>query len=86
MHQPLVSILIPCYNAEKWLSETINSALDQTWKNIEIIIVDDGSTDSSLAIAKTFESKNIKVLSQENRGASAARNQNRHDVSPDSNE
>lgn len=75
MHQPLVSILIPCYNAEKWLSETINSALDQTWKNIEIIIVDDGSTDSSLAIAKTFESKNIKVLSQENRGASSARNQ-----------
>jgi glycosyltransferase involved in cell wall biosynthesis len=75
MYQPLVSILIPCYNAEKCLSESISSAVDQTWKNIEIIIVDDGSTDSSLAIAKTFESKNIKVISQENRGASAARNQ-----------
>jgi len=75
MNQPLVSIIIPCYNAEKWLSESINSALEQTWHNIEIIIVDDGSTDSSLAIAKTFESKNIKVISQENRGASAARNQ-----------
>jgi glycosyltransferase involved in cell wall biosynthesis len=44
----LVSILIPCYNAEIWLKETIESALSQTWQNKEIIIVDDGSIDSSL--------------------------------------
>ena len=71
---PLVSILIPCYNAEKWLAEALESALSQTWKNIEIILVDDGSTDGSLAIAKSYESKNVKVIAQENRGASSARN------------
>ena len=74
MSQPLVSILIPCYNSEKWLAETLESALAQTWQNKEIIVVDDGSTDSSLEIAKTFESNKVKVLRQDNRGASAARN------------
>lgn len=70
----LVSILIPCYNAEKWLKQTIESALAQTWQNIEIIIVDDGSTDNSLQILKTYESRKVKVVSQENKGGSAARN------------
>jgi glycosyltransferase involved in cell wall biosynthesis len=70
----LVSILIPCYNCEQWLAETIKSALAQTWKNIEIIIVDDGSTDNSLAVARSFDSHKVKVIAQENRGASAARN------------
>jgi glycosyltransferase involved in cell wall biosynthesis len=69
-----VSILMPCYNAEKWLKETIDSALSQTWPNKEIIIVDDGSTDNSLQIAKQYESATIKVISQENKGGSAARN------------
>lgn len=67
----LVSILIPCYNAEKWLKQTIESALAQTWQNIEIIIVDDGSTDNSLQILKTYESRKVKVVSQENKGGSA---------------
>ncbi|MBI4684762.1 MAG: glycosyltransferase family 2 protein [Nitrospirae bacterium] len=70
----LVSILIPAYNAEKWISETIKSALEQTWPRKEIIIVDDGSTDNTLKAAKQFESKIVKVITQENRGASAARN------------
>jgi glycosyltransferase involved in cell wall biosynthesis len=70
----LVSILIPCYNAEKWLQETIESALSQTWPNKEIIIVDDGSTDNSLQVAKQYESNLVKVISQENKGAPAARN------------
>jgi len=74
MCSQLVSILIPCYNAEKWLTETIESALAQTWQNKEIIIVDDGSTDNSLDVAKQFESSIVKVISQENRGGSAARN------------
>ena len=70
----LVSILIPAYNAEKWIGETIRSALEQTWPKKEIIIVDDGSSDNTLVIAKQFESRSLKVISQENRGASVARN------------
>jgi glycosyltransferase involved in cell wall biosynthesis len=70
----LVSILIPCFNAEKWLKETIESALSQTWPNKEIIIVDDGSTDNSLQIARLYESTIVKVISQENRGGCTARN------------
>jgi glycosyltransferase involved in cell wall biosynthesis len=71
---PLVSILIPCYNAEAWLAETLESAIAQTWKNTEIIVVDDGSSDQSFAIAKQFESAQIKVLQQPKQGASVARN------------
>jgi glycosyltransferase involved in cell wall biosynthesis len=70
----LVSILIPAYNAERWVSDAIKSAIGQTWHRKEIIVVDDGSCDSTLAIATQFESTSVKVLSQENRGASAARN------------
>ena len=66
--------MIPAYNVEKWVEETINSALGQTWPHKEIIIVDDGSSDSTLAIAKRFESGQVKVISQENMGASTARN------------
>jgi len=74
MTKDLVSILIPVYNAEKWLAATIQSALDQTWENIEIIIVDDGSIDQSLEIAQSFISQKVKVITQKNAGASAARN------------
>ncbi|MEO1428986.1 MAG: glycosyltransferase [Cyanobacteria bacterium J06633_8] len=70
----LVSILIPAYNSEEWISETIDSAIAQTWSNIEIIIVDDGSKDNTLAVAKKYASTKIKVISQPNKGASAARN------------
>lgn len=69
-----VSVIIPVYNSEKFLRETIDSCLKQTWQNTEMIIVDDGSTDRSLSIAKKFSSENVKVYSQENRGACAARN------------
>jgi len=70
----LVSILIPCKNAQNWLKETIESALSQTYHNKEVIIVDDGSTDNSLMIAKQYESSNVKVIAQENKGGCAARN------------
>ena len=69
-----VSILIPVYNSEKYLAETIESALNQTYKNIEIIIVDDGSTNNSLQIAKKYEFEKEKVFSQINSGAPKARN------------
>ncbi len=71
---PLVSILIPAYNAEPWISDTIQSALGQTWSNKEIIVVNDGSTDQTLSIARRFASKTVSVATQENLGASAARN------------
>src|SRR5436190_23533225 len=71
---PLVSILIPAYNAGQWISQTIQSALAQTWKRKEIVIVDDGSRDNTLAIARQFESPEVLVVSQSNQGAAAARN------------
>jgi glycosyltransferase involved in cell wall biosynthesis len=71
---PLVSILIPAYNSEKWIEETIKSAVNQSWYNKEIIIVDDGSEDNTYDIAKLFESKNVKIVKQINQGASTARN------------
>ncbi len=74
MDQPLVSIIIPAYNSEKYLAEAISSALDQTWPNKEIIIIDDGSTDGTLPIAREFESEMVRLFYQENKGASGARN------------
>ncbi len=71
---PLVSILIPCYNAAPWLAETLESAFAQTWPRTEIILVDDGSRDDSLAIARTFSTRGVHVATQANSGASAARN------------
>lgn len=69
-----VSILIPAYNAERWIGQTIASALSQTWPNTEIIIVDDGSSDSTVAIARTHQTRLVKIVTQPNLGASAARN------------
>ena len=70
----LVSILIPAYNAERWIAETIESALAQTWPRKEIIVVDDGSTDGTPTVARQFESKGVHVVMQPNQGAAAARN------------
>jgi glycosyltransferase involved in cell wall biosynthesis len=72
--RPLVSILIPAYNAERWIVETIKSALRQTWPNKEIIVVDDGSTDCTLAVARRFESNGVRVITTSNQGAAEARN------------
>ena len=71
---PLVSILIPAYNSEAWIADTIQSALAQTWPRTEIIIVDDGSTDQTLRIAKQFAGGKVSVSSQSNQGAATARN------------
>ena len=69
-----VSILIPAYNAENWIADTLESAIAQTWPHKEIIAVDDGSTDGTLPIARRFESKGVRVVTQSNQGAAAARN------------
>jgi glycosyltransferase involved in cell wall biosynthesis len=71
---PLVSILIPAYNAEETIANTLRSAIAQTWESKEIIVVDDGSTDGTLKIARQFESDVVCVLSQKNQGATFARN------------
>jgi len=52
MKKTLVSILIPAYNAERWITETLESAISQTWQKKEIIVVDDGSSDKTFSIAK----------------------------------
>jgi len=70
----LVSILIPAYNAEAWLADTIKSALAQTWPRKEIIIVNDGSKDATLAVAQKFATANVQVATQPNQGAAATRN------------
>jgi glycosyltransferase involved in cell wall biosynthesis len=72
--QPLVSILIPAYNAQEWIADTLRSAIAQTWERKEIIVVDDGSTDRTLAVARRFESDGVRAVTQKNQGAAATRN------------
>jgi glycosyltransferase involved in cell wall biosynthesis len=71
---PLVSVLIPAYNVERYLADTLRSVMAQTWPAIEIVVVDDGSRDGTLTVARSFEAPNVKVIAQENRGQSAAEN------------
>ena len=71
---PLVSVIIPVYNAEAYLQACVDSVLAQTWYKLEIILVNDGSKDGSLALAQSFQNSRIRVLDQTNQGASAARN------------
>lgn len=72
----LVSIVVPIYNAENYIERCINSIINQNYKNIEIILVNDGSTDNSLKICETFalNDKRIIIISQKNMGVSTARN------------
>ena len=70
---PLVSILIPCHNAERWVAQAIESALGQTWPHKEIIVVDDGSTDGSVSGIQSFGDR-IRWETGPNRGANVARN------------
>ncbi len=70
----LVSILIPAYNAEDCIADTLQSAVGQTWPHKEIIVMDDGSRDGTVEEARRFASKNVKVVSTDNQGLSAAVN------------
>ncbi|TWO31798.1 glycosyltransferase family 2 protein [Seonamhaeicola sediminis] len=72
--QPFFSIVIPLYNKEKYIQDTLKSVLNQTFKEFEVIIVNDGCTDSSLDIVKTYNNKRIIISNQKNKGVSAARN------------
>ena len=70
----LVSVIIPCKNAAPWLGEAIESCLNQTWPNIEVIVVDNESSDESLVVAKSYEFGRVRVDRCKRKGASAARN------------
>ena len=72
----LVSIVIPVYNVEKYLHKSICSIINQNYSNIELLLVDDGSTDKSLDICNLYSSKDkrIKVFHKNNEGSSSARN------------
>lgn len=72
--QRLVSILIPAYNSQDCIGETLRSAVAQTWSHKEIIVVDDGSKDSTVEVARQFASKGVKIVQKENEGAAATRN------------
>lgn len=74
MSPPLVSVIIPAYNATRTLQETVQSALSQTMSDFEIIIVDDGSSDDTLEVARSIEDERVRVLTQPNGGVAAARN------------
>ena len=69
----VVSILIPCFNADRWIGQAIESALAQSWPHKEVIVVDDGSTDRSLEIIKTFDGR-IRWETGPNRGSNPTRN------------
>ena len=72
----MVSVIVPVYQAEKYLEKCINSILNQTYEDLELILVDDGSTDQSLGIIRQFQKKDkrIRYFHQQNSGVSAARN------------
>jgi glycosyltransferase involved in cell wall biosynthesis len=72
--EPLVSILIPAFNAQATVADTLASAVRQTWRRKEIIVVDDGSRDDTRSVAEAFAGDGVRVVTQDNQGAAAARN------------
>ena len=74
LKKPMFSIVIPLYNKEAFIEDSLNSVINQTFKNFEIIVVNDGSTDNSLKIVESFSDPRLKVFTKENGGVSAARN------------
>ena len=75
MNDPLVSVVIPTYNCGDYVEEAVNSALNQTYQNLEIIVINDGSTDDTVSRLEKYKNeKRVRIVSQANRGLSGARN------------
>ena len=76
MKNPLISIIVPVYNIEEYLPRCIESVLGQSYKNLELILVDDGSKDNSGKICDMYQEKDtrVRVIHKENGGSSSARN------------
>lgn len=74
MHSPQITVLMPAYNAGKYIREAITSVLEQSFADFELLIVNDGSTDDTADIIDSFNDERIVVLSQENKGVAAALN------------
>jgi len=72
--EPLISICIPAYNAEKYINQTMDCLLNQTYRNLELIVVDDGSTDKTLSILKSYSDTRLAVLQNPRKNAASARN------------
>ena len=71
---PFFSVIIPLYNKEKYIQNTLNCVFNQSFKDFEVIVVNDGSTDGSLEILKKFSDHRLKIIHQKNQGVSVARN------------
>lgn len=69
MEKDLISIIVPMYNAAQFIKKCITSILNQTYKNFELLIINDGSTDNSLEICNKFKDQRIKIINQENTGS-----------------
>ena len=70
----MISVVIPLYNKEKSIAHTLKCVLNQTYRDFEVVVVDDGSKDNSAAVVEQFEDKRIRLVRQKNGGVSAARN------------
>ncbi len=74
MASPMVSVVVPAYNAEKTIESALNSILEQTFQDFEVIVVDDGSKDGTPRVVREMEDSRIRLFEQENQGAAVARN------------
>ncbi|MFN3874364.1 MAG: glycosyltransferase family 2 protein [Flavobacteriales bacterium] len=73
-HSPLVSVVMPAYNAQRWIAQAIRSVLDQTWPNVEVVVVNDGSKDGTAAAVRAFGDPRVRLVDKPNGGVSSARN------------
>ena len=71
---PKITVVIPLYNKEKYVARALRSVLNQSFSDFELVVVDDGSTDSSVAVVKRFKDPHMRLIAQQNQGVSAARN------------